>query len=161
MLDFEKTPQRIDALILGDGPRGRSRVEVIDSQARRLCFALALECHRHGYEVVSVDQITTAARLSKTTLYELFSSKEGLLRAAVASFTGQAAAAAAAVAEVQAAAVDPRAALSVGFEALTGVIAREPETARLTLVEGALILPLAEGESAAQGHPSKTPVADA
>lgn len=133
----------MEELVLPPGKVDLDPEAVLASQRRRLFLALALVAEERGFEVASVEQIAARARLSKTTLYELYGSREGLLEAAVEEFCEPAAAA---VREALARVGPWREAVRAGFEALAGEVARDPALARLAFVEGAL---LSEGASGA------------
>lgn len=130
MSGYREIESEIESLVL---PEARLEpAEVERSQRRRLILALALEAHRTGYEVVSVDTVADTAQLSKTTLYALFENKEGLLLAAVRGFLDSAAGdiEAATSAETQ-----WEAAIRSGCQALVEAVADDPGPARLAFVE--------------------------
>jgi len=136
MSDYSKTPSKIKKLVLPEGaPPEREKVEF--SQRRRLFLALALESHRQGYEVVSVDRLAETAMLSKTTLYELFEGKQGVLEGAVARFSRDARDA---IEQAVGLADDWTAAIPAAAGALIAECVREPEMARLTFAEAPFVL---------------------
>jgi AcrR family transcriptional regulator len=116
-------------------PRGRHRLppEVVSrSQRERLLEAAIRVAATKGYAAMTIGDLTKEAGISRTTFYELFEDKEGCFLAAYDSSTD------ALVHQVVAAYETEqrwpqraRAGLSAFLEAL----AREPELARLALVD--------------------------
>jgi AcrR family transcriptional regulator len=62
-------------------PRGRPRLEDVAAIEKKLLTLAFDEFQKHGYGGASVNAIARAARVSKTTLYSRFPSKESLFRA--------------------------------------------------------------------------------
>lgn len=144
MTDYRKIEADIEQLVLPEGQLDHETVEL--SQRRRLFLALALECHRLGYEVVSVDRVADSAQLSKATLYDLFGSKEKLLRAALHEFQVEVKAEVTAAASRQERWTE---AIGAAMTSMVEVIAADPALARLSFVEAAVLLPAGDnGETA-------------
>lgn len=69
--------------------RGRPTQEDAASNEQRLLSIALREFLRHGYGGTSMAQIVKAARVSKTTLYSRFASKEALFRAILQQQIGE------------------------------------------------------------------------
>jgi AcrR family transcriptional regulator len=66
-------------------PRGRPKAEDLAGLDARLLAVGGELFFRHGYGAMTMSELATAARVSKTTLYARFPSKADLFRAIVAS----------------------------------------------------------------------------
>jgi AcrR family transcriptional regulator len=130
MSGYHDIEAEIESLVLPEGRIDPGEVEY--SQRRRLVLALALEAHRVGYEVVSVDTIAETAQLSKTTLYALFKNKEGLLENAIGGFCDSAKAG---IDAAVAAEESWQEAVKAACRALLDAVADDPGPARLAFVE--------------------------
>lgn len=143
----DSTAVKIQELRLSGVPRGE-RARVVHSQRKRLFLALAAGCRERGYEAVSVDEVTARAQLSKATLYQQFDGKDEILAAAVEELTGIAVAAARRGFEGL---TTWEELLEAAMRALCESAVAEPELARLSFVEGPVIL---EVQLAAAGDPA-------
>jgi len=86
----------------------------------------------HGYNAVSVEKLTSRARVSKRDFYKLFAGKEECFLAAYDTIVGRSARGVIAAAEGE---EDWRERLRLGFLAFAGQLAGNPEAARLALVD--------------------------
>ncbi len=116
------------------GPHKLSREQVIASQRERLMRAMAEVTAAQGYAETSVADVLRAARVSRETFYQLFTSKQECFIAAYE----QAAAAVLALLEAQsrsAARWPPLERFSHTLEVYLQALAAEPAYARLFMVE--------------------------
>ena len=117
-------------------PRGRHgipREDVVDSQRTRLLRALAETMAEKGYARTSVADVLRAARVSRETFYELFSSKEDCFMAAFEDIYARVLAAVAAPAEGGASAPIDR--LSRVLDEYLSALTADPVAARVFMIE--------------------------
>lgn len=127
----------------GDGatplPRGRhglSREEVRHSQRERVLRAMAEVMAERGYAATAVADVLKLAGVSRSTFYELFSSKDDCFMSAVELAVGMVLGSSMAPGPVDAAApADPVDRFAAGLHAYLGAIADNPALARVFLVE--------------------------
>lgn len=116
---------------LKPGP-GLSAKEVAAHQRGRLHKATIDLVAEHGYNAVSVKELTNCARVSKRDFYKLFAGKEECFLAAYDIIVSRSVRGIIATAEGE---EDWRERLRLGFLAFADQITNNPGTARLTLVE--------------------------
>lgn len=142
MSEDASTAAKIELLLLPAGVRELDRSEVERSQRRRLQLALAMLAQERGYELASIDEIAERARLSKSTMYELFGGREELLQSAVDDFRAlmrEGADRALSAASGSLTLTWPEA-VRASVSGLCDAADAEPELARLTFVEGPAVL---------------------
>lgn len=123
---------------LPGGHHGLSREQIEDSQRERLLAAMAHEAGTRGYRAVTITELTKVASVSTRDFYGLFESKEECFLAAFDAIRDH-------LAEQVSAAVAregdwPHQVIAALRTALD-FFAREPDLARLTLVESASATP--------------------
>lgn len=111
--------------------------------------AARLSFGRNGYSQTSVDEIATAARVTKGAIYHHFAGKEALFRAVVAEVEAEAIARMAQAADPKATPIDQ---IVAQVDAYLEV-ALDAEVRRITLIDGPAILGL-EPEGPAEQVPS-------
>jgi AcrR family transcriptional regulator len=116
---------------LKPGP-GRSADEVAEHQRRRLQKAMVELAAEHGYNGVAVAALSSHARVSKRDFYKHFDSKEECFLATYDFIVSHSARGILAAAEGE---KDRSERLRLGFLAIADQVARNPEAARLALVE--------------------------
>ena len=120
---------------LGPLPAGRhglTREQVVLNQRERLIGGLAEAVAEHGYNAVTITHITKAAQVSRRAFYENFENKEDCFLAAFEIVVSH-------LRDLVTEAVEPiddwPHEVIAAFRALLGFLAKEPDLARLCLVE--------------------------
>lgn len=120
------------------------------AQTARDVLAAAMELFdTDGYAAVSVDDIASAAGVTRGAVYHHYRNKEGLFRAVAAQLQGQVAATVVAAAE--AAGSDPQARLRAGCHAFLDAITGRPAS-RILLVDGPAALGWAQWRELDAAH---------
>jgi AcrR family transcriptional regulator len=124
---------------LGPLPSGRHSIDpevIAHNQRERLLAAVAQEVAEHGYAQTTIRQIAEAASVSRRTLYEHFSGKEGLFLAAYCAlddYLGKL------MAEAASEEDEWPDRVAAAFAALIGFLVSRPAFARLYLIEAAAV----------------------
>lgn len=117
---------------LPPGRHGLPREFVVRNQRARLVLAMAQVTVEHGYGGATVARIAATAAVSRRTFFEHFESKRDCFVAVYELAVAQVVeAAAAAMVDLE----EPRARLEAGLAAALGILAGEPELARICMVE--------------------------
>ncbi len=118
---------------LPSGRHNLPREFVVTSQRDRLLDSMAEACAEKRYAEVSVADIVSRARVSRSTFYEIFPDKEACFLAAYDAILGRF------VTEVIKACSDPELTwveqIEFGIEASLGFLAAEPAFARMCIVD--------------------------
>jgi AcrR family transcriptional regulator len=125
-------PDRPSDRSLPRGPHGLPRDLVAENQRRRLIAAMVRVCAAKGYEATAVADVLEAAGVGRETFYELFVDKEACFLAAHALLIDDL------TARVTAAYERPGewpARVRAGLEAMLEWFAKDPDVARVTIVE--------------------------
>ena len=124
----ETAPSRLPS-----GRHNLPREFVVSSQRDRLLDSMAQACAEKRYAEVSVADIVSRARVSRSTFYEIFPDKEACFLAAYDAILGRF------VTEVIKACQDPDLTwpeqIELGIEASMGFLAAEPAFARMCIVD--------------------------
>lgn len=124
----ESAPARLPS-----GRHNLPREFVVRSQRDRLLDSMAQACTEKRYAEVSVADIVSRARVSRSTFYEIFPDKEACFLAAYDAILGRF------VSEVIRACQDPEMTwpeqIEVGIETSLGFLAAEPAFARMCIVD--------------------------
>ena len=124
----EITPSRLPS-----GRHNLPREFVVTSQRDRLLDSMAQACAEKRYAEVSVADIVSRARVSRSTFYEIFPDKEACFLAAYDAILGRF------VTEVIKACDDPNLTwpemIELGIEASLRFLAAEPAFARMCIVD--------------------------
>jgi AcrR family transcriptional regulator len=121
-----------EGVVVPTGRHGLPADVVAEHQRERLLAATIEQVSRRGYRGTSVDHIVKSARVGYVAFYELFEGKEDCFTAAferIVSDTREE------LAERVSAERPWAEQISVGLETLAGLVAAEPERARVALVE--------------------------
>jgi AcrR family transcriptional regulator len=138
MSDGVGTADQADAIDRTGGPlpSGRHNLPrefVVTSQRDRLLDAMAQSCAEKRYAEVSVADIVSQARVSRSTFYEIFPDKEACFLAAYDAILGRF------VTQVIKACEDPALTwpeqIELGIEAALDFLAAEPAFARMCIVD--------------------------
>jgi AcrR family transcriptional regulator len=128
---------------LPPGRHGLPRTFVTENQRERLLNGIVEAIAEHGYNETTIGRITEAAKISRRTFYEYFSSKEECFLAAYEMIDGHIRAAMLRASEPEPWPEGVRA----GLATLLDILGRDPAVARFYMIE-----PLAAGGELAARH---------